>query len=143
MPGRVYNSAADALRKTWKFEGIRGVQRGLGAAVRISFVYLRSLCIMAKSGSVEKSIRRDRRRIVRLTNFEYVIVRLPIRAKRIAVGILRTATTSDQSSGRICADASDTLDFRSRRSQFWNHRRSVHHSSYLSQKREKLIKVHE
>lgn len=33
VAGRVYSSAADALRKTWKFEGIRGIQRGLGAAV--------------------------------------------------------------------------------------------------------------
>ncbi|KAL8276933.1 hypothetical protein RQP46_010661 [Phenoliferia psychrophenolica] len=30
--GPVYTSALDCLKKTWKFEGIRGVQRGLGAA---------------------------------------------------------------------------------------------------------------
>lgn len=30
---KVYTSAWDALRKTYKFEGIRGLQRGLGAAV--------------------------------------------------------------------------------------------------------------
>ncbi|KAM0754344.1 mitochondrial carrier [Meredithblackwellia eburnea MCA 4105] len=30
--GRVYTSAWDCMKKTWKFEGIRGVQRGLGAA---------------------------------------------------------------------------------------------------------------
>ncbi|KAH8926678.1 mitochondrial carrier [Atractiella rhizophila] len=29
---KVYNNAFDALRKTWKFEGIRGVQSGLTAA---------------------------------------------------------------------------------------------------------------
>lgn len=32
---KVYNNAVDALRKTWKFEGIRGLQRGLGAAVSL------------------------------------------------------------------------------------------------------------
>lgn len=32
--GKVYTSAIDCMRKTWKFEGIGGVQRGLGAAVR-------------------------------------------------------------------------------------------------------------
>lgn len=32
---KVYTSAADCMRKTWKFEGIGGVQRGLGAAVSI------------------------------------------------------------------------------------------------------------
>lgn len=26
---RVYTSAIDVLRKTWKYEGIRGIQRGL------------------------------------------------------------------------------------------------------------------
>ncbi|EGO25049.1 hypothetical protein SERLADRAFT_408779 [Serpula lacrymans var. lacrymans S7.9] len=30
---RVYNNALDALAKTWRNEGIRGLQRGLGAAV--------------------------------------------------------------------------------------------------------------
>ncbi|KAK4705612.1 hypothetical protein P7C70_g581, partial [Phenoliferia sp. Uapishka_3] len=34
--GRVYSSALDCLRKTWKFEGIRGIQRGLGAAVALN-----------------------------------------------------------------------------------------------------------
>lgn len=29
---KVYNNAFDALRKTWRFEGISGVQRGLSAA---------------------------------------------------------------------------------------------------------------
>jgi solute carrier family 25 protein 34/35 len=31
--GRVYTNAWDCAKKTWKFEGVRGVQRGLGAAV--------------------------------------------------------------------------------------------------------------
>jgi hypothetical protein len=31
--GKVYSGAIDCLRKTWKYEGVRGVQRGLGAAV--------------------------------------------------------------------------------------------------------------
>lgn len=31
--GRVYSGPLDCLKKTWQFEGIRGVQRGLGAAV--------------------------------------------------------------------------------------------------------------
>jgi hypothetical protein len=31
---KVYNSAADALAKTWRNEGLRGIQRGLGPAVR-------------------------------------------------------------------------------------------------------------
>jgi hypothetical protein len=31
--GKVYSGPIDCLQKTWKFEGIRGVQRGLGAAV--------------------------------------------------------------------------------------------------------------
>lgn len=31
--GKVYTSAFDCLRKTWKFEGLKGIQRGLGAAV--------------------------------------------------------------------------------------------------------------
>lgn len=39
VPTRVYTSAADALRKTWKYEGIRGVQRGLGAAVSRLYLY--------------------------------------------------------------------------------------------------------
>lgn len=30
---RVYNNAIDVLTKTWKNEGIRGIQRGLGPAV--------------------------------------------------------------------------------------------------------------
>jgi solute carrier family 25 protein 34/35 len=29
---KVYNNSFDALRKTAKYEGIRGIQRGLGAA---------------------------------------------------------------------------------------------------------------
>jgi solute carrier family 25 protein 34/35 len=33
---KVYTSAIDVLGKTWKNEGIRGLQRGLTAAVRIS-----------------------------------------------------------------------------------------------------------
>lgn len=32
--GKVYTSAVDCMQKTWKFEGLRGIQRGLGAAVR-------------------------------------------------------------------------------------------------------------
>lgn len=32
--GKVYNGTFDCLGKTWKSEGIKGVQRGLGAAVR-------------------------------------------------------------------------------------------------------------
>lgn len=41
--GRVYTSALDCMQKTWKFEGIRGIQRGLGAAVRsLSLVDLRA-----------------------------------------------------------------------------------------------------
>lgn len=28
----MYNNAFDALRKIWKFEGLSGIQRGLGAA---------------------------------------------------------------------------------------------------------------
>ncbi|KAL7343701.1 mitochondrial carrier domain-containing protein [Rhodotorula toruloides] len=30
--GRVYTSALDCMQKTWRFEGLRGIQRGLGAA---------------------------------------------------------------------------------------------------------------
>jgi solute carrier family 25, member 34/35 len=30
---KVYNNALDAIKKTWKNEGIRGVQRGLPPAV--------------------------------------------------------------------------------------------------------------
>ena len=40
---KVYTSAADCMRKTWKFEGIGGVQRGLGAAVGIPFT-LSTMC---------------------------------------------------------------------------------------------------
>lgn len=35
--GRVYSSPLDCAKKTFKFEGIRGVQRGLGAAVSHPF----------------------------------------------------------------------------------------------------------
>ena len=31
---KVYKNALDVLAKTWRNEGIRGVQRGLGPAVR-------------------------------------------------------------------------------------------------------------
>lgn len=31
--GRVYTGPLDCAKKTWKFEGVKGVQRGLGAAV--------------------------------------------------------------------------------------------------------------
>lgn len=34
--GRVYTSAVDCMRKTWKFEGLKGIQRGLGAAVSLT-----------------------------------------------------------------------------------------------------------
>lgn len=34
--GKVYTSALDCIRKTWKFEGLKGIQRGLGAAVSYS-----------------------------------------------------------------------------------------------------------
>ncbi|GAA5903439.1 uncharacterized protein JCM6883_005004 [Sporobolomyces salmoneus] len=30
--GKVYTSALDCVQKTWKFEGLKGIQRGLGAA---------------------------------------------------------------------------------------------------------------
>ncbi|GAA5881522.1 hypothetical protein JCM16303_005689 [Sporobolomyces ruberrimus] len=30
--GKIYTSALDCMRKTWKFEGLKGIQRGLGAA---------------------------------------------------------------------------------------------------------------
>jgi hypothetical protein len=33
---RVYNSAPDAIMKTFKNEGARGLQRGLGPAVSVS-----------------------------------------------------------------------------------------------------------
>jgi solute carrier family 25 protein 34/35 len=33
--GKVYTSALDCMQKTWKFEGLRGIQRGLGAAVSL------------------------------------------------------------------------------------------------------------
>lgn len=33
---KVYNNAFDAMIKTWRNEGIRGMQRGLGVAVRRS-----------------------------------------------------------------------------------------------------------
>lgn len=34
--GKVYNGTFDCFSKTWKSEGLGGVQRGLGAAVRLS-----------------------------------------------------------------------------------------------------------
>ncbi|BGP54379.1 hypothetical protein JCM8202_000812 [Rhodotorula sphaerocarpa] len=36
--GKVYNGTFDCLGKTWKSEGIKGVQRGLGAAYAYQFV---------------------------------------------------------------------------------------------------------
>lgn len=33
---KVYNSAIDALSKTWRNEGFRGLQRGLGPAVSLN-----------------------------------------------------------------------------------------------------------
>lgn len=33
--GKVYTSAFDCMRKTWRHEGLGGIQRGLGAAVRL------------------------------------------------------------------------------------------------------------
>ena len=36
---KVYGSALDVFSKTWKNEGIRGLQRGLGAAVRNSIIF--------------------------------------------------------------------------------------------------------
>ena len=40
---KVYNNALDVLAKTWRNEGIRGVQRGLGPAV--SLLYLAGKCV--------------------------------------------------------------------------------------------------
>jgi solute carrier family 25, member 34/35 len=37
---KVYKNVLDVLVKTGKNEGIRGLQRGLGPAVRLSFVVL-------------------------------------------------------------------------------------------------------
>lgn len=34
--GKVYTGPIDCLKKTWKYEGLRGVQRGLGAAVSLN-----------------------------------------------------------------------------------------------------------
>jgi hypothetical protein len=34
---KVYNNALDLLAKTWRNEGLRGLQRGLGPAVSLSF----------------------------------------------------------------------------------------------------------
>lgn len=34
---KVYNSAVDALAKTWRNEGIRGLQRGLSPAVSLCY----------------------------------------------------------------------------------------------------------
>lgn len=35
---KVYKNALDVFSKTWRNEGIRGMQRGLGAAVRMLFL---------------------------------------------------------------------------------------------------------
>lgn len=35
---KVYKNALDVFSKTWRNEGIRGLQRGLGPAVRILFL---------------------------------------------------------------------------------------------------------
>lgn len=37
---KVYNSAFDALKKTWHYEGISGVQRGLSAAYAYQIMLL-------------------------------------------------------------------------------------------------------
>jgi solute carrier family 25 protein 34/35 len=39
--GRVYRNVFDALSKTWRYEGARGAQRGLGAA----YAYQVMLCV--------------------------------------------------------------------------------------------------
>jgi hypothetical protein len=60
---RVYNNVLDVLRKTFKNEGIRGVQRGLAPAVSL-FGYLshslttRSVCLSSKL-HIEFSMRRS------------------------------------------------------------------------------------
>jgi solute carrier family 25 protein 34/35 len=36
---KVYRNALDVFAKTWKMEGIRGIQRGLPAAVSFSGLY--------------------------------------------------------------------------------------------------------
>jgi hypothetical protein len=43
---KVYSSAIDVLGKTWKNEGIRGLQRGLAPAVRISSLYKLICCMI-------------------------------------------------------------------------------------------------
>lgn len=37
---KVYKNAGDVMLKTWRNEGLRGLQRGLGAAVSSSFLLL-------------------------------------------------------------------------------------------------------
>ena len=45
---KVYKNAGDVMLKTWRNEGLRGMQRGLGAAVSSSFLLL--LLTFAKPG---------------------------------------------------------------------------------------------
>jgi hypothetical protein len=47
---KVYNNSLDVLRKTVKFEGIRGIQRGLGAAYAYQITLLARAFLLSANG---------------------------------------------------------------------------------------------
>lgn len=112
--GKVYTSALDCMQKTWRHEGLGGIQRGLGAAVRpplsssplVPFLHL--LCVLLLT-----------------TSSLAPTVRLPDRAQRLPVGLLRAVPARHQLARRVRQARDARMDEHHGRRKLWCRRRYV------------------